>query len=75
MNSLLSVIASIGPGKASKLYRGLSICQLCGCSMYPPSEKENFCWVFELPLNFPSGFTFPNALPAEIMLIDYFHPI
>lgn len=57
MNSLLSVIASIGPGKASKLYRGLSICQLCGSSMYPLFEKENFVGY----LNFPSGFKIKKA--------------
>jgi len=39
------------------------------------NEKQNFCRVFELPENYPSGYCFGGGFPVEFKMVDWFNPI
>lgn len=36
---------------------------------------NNFCRVFELPENYPSGYCFGDGLPTVFTMVDWFIPI
>jgi hypothetical protein len=39
------------------------------------NEMNNFCRVFELPDEFPTGFCFGGGYPVTFKMIDWFNPI
>lgn len=40
--------------------------------LYP--GKNNFCRVFELPLEYPPGFCFAGGIPVVFTMVDWFNP-
>lgn len=42
---------------------------------YKVNGWNNFCRVFELPLNFPSDFCFNGGIPVQFKMVDWFNPI
>ena len=39
------------------------------------TESNNFCRVFELPLDYPKGFCFGGGKPVTFQMVDWFQPI
>lgn len=39
-----------------------------------PNERDNFCRVFELPDNYPTGFCFSGGKPVLMLMVDWFNP-
>jgi len=39
------------------------------------TQENNFCRVFELPIEFPSGFCFGGGIPITFKMVDWFNPI
>lgn len=42
---------------------------------YNVTGFDNFCRVFELPLEYPRGYCPRDGHPVEIMLVDWFYPV
>lgn len=42
---------------------------------YKVDGWNNFCRVFELPLNFPSDFCFNGGIPVQFKMVDWFNPV
>lgn len=40
-----------------------------------PTERNNFCRVFELPIGYPSGYLFGESKPVVFQMVDWFYPI
>lgn len=36
---------------------------------------NNFCRVFELPKEYPTGFCFNGGYPGEMLMVDWFNPV
>jgi len=36
---------------------------------------NNFCRVFELPMEYPRGYCFGGGLPVNFQMIDWFNPV
>lgn len=39
-----------------------------------PTQETNFCRVFELPDEYPSGFCFGGGRPVQMKMVDWFNP-
>jgi hypothetical protein len=39
------------------------------------TNEENFCRVFALPEEYPSGFCFGGGRPVTMMMVDWFQPL
>jgi hypothetical protein len=38
-------------------------------------QDNNFCRVFKLPKEYPSGYCFAGGNPVEFLLVDWFNPV
>jgi hypothetical protein len=39
------------------------------------TDSNNFCRIFELPLEYPEGFCFGGGKPVTFTMVDWFNPI
>jgi len=39
------------------------------------TDINNFCRIFELPLDYPEGFCFGGGRPVQFSMVDWFNPI
>lgn len=39
------------------------------------TNEENFCRVFRLPEEYPSGFCFGGGRPVTFLMVDWFQPL
>lgn len=43
--------------------------------LYRVDGWNNFCRVFELPEQYPSGYCFGGGLPVAFQMVDWFNPV